>query len=59
MKAILRLLAWGGLSTLASTHGHAEAADPQEPFVRWTQKDLDAKWGTDVCFNYPDTRTFK
>ena len=27
----------------------AETEAYQEPFVGWTQEDLDAKWGTDVC----------
>jgi agmatinase len=43
-------LVTGLLATFALTaaHEHAEFADTQEPFVGWTQEDLDAKWGTDV-----------
>ena len=33
---------------LVVAHEHDEAAGYQEPFVGWTQADLDAKWGTDV-----------
>lgn len=37
------------LMTLVVTHSLlANATDVQEPFVGWTQEDLDAKWGTDV-----------
>jgi len=30
-------------------HEHDETDAYPEPFVGWTQEDLDAKWGTDVC----------
>lgn len=36
------------LSGLIGAHEHDEAAGYQEPFVGWTQADLDAKWGIDV-----------
>jgi agmatinase len=40
----------GGLLGSASAHDHHdETVNSQEPFVGWTQEDLDAKWGTDVC----------
>lgn len=41
-----------GLSGLAAAHGqhdHDHVVDTKEPFIGWTQEDLDAKWGTDVC----------
>lgn len=44
----------GGLSGLVAAHGHHDGlAETQEPFIGWTQEDLDAKWGTDVS---PTTR---
>ncbi|KAK5134978.1 hypothetical protein LTR08_005930 [Meristemomyces frigidus] len=42
------LLALAAL-TAAHSHDHPEPAS-QEPFVGWTQDDLDAKWGTDWGF---------
>jgi agmatinase len=39
-----------GLLKLGAAHDqHEETIKTQEPFVGWTQEDLDAKWGTDVC----------
>ena len=32
----------------ALAHEHDETDAYPEPFVGWTQEDLDAKWGTDV-----------
>ena len=32
----------------AVAHISAEAAGTQEPFVGWSQEDLDSKWGTDA-----------
>lgn len=49
------MLTLGWLSSLASAHAHAEAADTKEPFVGWTKEDLDAKWGTDVCLTKEDS----
>jgi len=40
-----------GLTGLVSAHGqheHDHVVDTKEPFIGWTQEDLDAKWGTDV-----------
>lgn len=49
MKFLVLPVALSTLYTsLTTAHSHAEAADTQEPFVGWTQEDLDAKWGTDV-----------
>lgn len=32
-----------------AAHDHHEGiVNKQEPFIGWTQEDLDAKWGTDV-----------
>ena len=40
----------GGLLRSSSAHDHHEdIVNTQEPFIGWTQQDLDAKWGTDVC----------
>jgi hypothetical protein len=36
------------LAALTRAHDHVDAAGYQEPFIGWTQADLDAKWGTDV-----------
>jgi hypothetical protein len=36
------------LAALSRAHDHADNAGYQEPFIGWTQADLDAKWGTDV-----------
>jgi agmatinase len=39
-----------GLVKFGIAHDHhEEIIQTQEPFVGWTQEDLDAKWGTDVC----------
>lgn len=43
------VLAGGLLRSGAAHEHHDEAVKTQEPFVGWTQEDLDAKWGTDVC----------
>jgi agmatinase len=44
----------GGLLRSAAAHDHHdEIAHTQEPFIGWTQEDLDAKWGTDVCSTNP------
>jgi agmatinase len=40
-----------GLTSLVAAHGqhdHDHVVDTKEPFIGWTQEDLDAKWGTDV-----------
>lgn len=39
-----------GLWSLAGAHDHHSNEGYAEPFVGWTQEDLDAKWGTDVCY---------
>lgn len=42
----------GGLSGLVAAHSsHDGLAETQEPFIGWTQEDLDAKWGTDVSLS--------
>lgn len=43
------VLAGGLLRSGAAHDHHDETVNTQEPFVGWTQEDLDAKWGTDVC----------
>ena len=35
--------------TAAHDHHDDGIVNTQEPFIGWTQEDLDAKWGTDVC----------
>lgn len=41
------------LASVAAAHaGHDHTVDSQKPFVGWTQEDLDAKWGTDVCWQH-------
>ena len=61
MKIPAAIWVASGLSSLAAAHSHAEAEDTLEPFVGWTQEDLDAKWGTDVWSydpmhdEYPET----
>jgi len=40
----------GGLVRPGAAHDHQDGiVNTQEPFIGWTQEDLDAKWGTDVC----------
>ncbi|KAM0723051.1 hypothetical protein Q7P37_001250 [Cladosporium fusiforme] len=41
----------GGLSSLVGAHDHHSEESYAEPFVGWTQEDLDAKWGTDWGFS--------
>lgn len=43
------VLAGGLLGSVSAHDHHEEVVNTQEPFVGWTQEDLDAKWGTDVC----------
>lgn len=53
MRSTLTALALAAsLRSFAAAHGqheHDHVADTKEPFIGWTQQDLDAKWGTDVC----------
>jgi hypothetical protein len=53
MRTTLTALALAsGFTGLAAAHGqneHDHVVDTKEPFIGWTQEDLDAKWGTDVC----------
>lgn len=43
------LLGWIACVSLIAAHEHHRATgDEQQPFIGWTQEDLDAKWGTDV-----------
>jgi hypothetical protein len=53
MRSTLTALALAsGFTSLAAAHGqheHDHVVDTKEPFIGWTQEDLDAKWGTDVC----------
>lgn len=49
MRSVGCVIAVVLLSTLITAHEHVEDTGYQEPFVGWTQEDLDAKWGTDVC----------
>jgi len=48
MRSTNVVIVLGWLSSLASAHTQGEAINTQQPFVGWTQEDLDAKWGTDV-----------
>lgn len=49
-SALAAVVLAGGLLRFSSAHDHHdEIVNTQEPFVGWTQEDLDAKWGTDVC----------
>ena len=54
MLLLLLAAAFASLSGLATAHIVAETEHTQEPFVGWTQDDLDAKWGTDVCTPRPN-----
>jgi hypothetical protein len=47
------VLASGLLGSVSAHDHHDDIVNPQEPFVGWTQEDLDAKWGTDVCSTIP------
>jgi agmatinase len=51
MRSTLAAAVWAsGFLKLGTAHDHHEhVVNTQEPFVGWTQEDLDAKWGTDVC----------
>jgi hypothetical protein len=53
MRSILAaaVLAGGLLGSVSAHDHHEETVNKQEPFVGWTQEDLDAKWGTDVCLS--------
>ncbi|KAK1056056.1 hypothetical protein LTR74_015194 [Friedmanniomyces endolithicus] len=51
MLLLLLAAAFASLSGLATAHTAAETEHTQEPFVGWTQNDLDAKWGTDWGFS--------
>lgn len=48
MRPVACVTAVALLSALTTAHDHTEDTGYQEPFVGWTQEDLDAKWGTDV-----------
>lgn len=49
MRAATALSGLLAIVALSAAHGDdAEHVDSQEPFIGWTQEDLDAKWGTDV-----------
>ena len=52
MKTTALLQAVATFAALTAAHEHAEHVETQEPFIGWTQEDLDAKWGTDVCRAY-------
>jgi agmatinase len=52
MKSTLTAFALAtGFTNLVAAHDqheHDHVVDIKEPFIGWTQEDLDAKWGTDV-----------
>ncbi len=48
MLSLVFAAAFATLSRFATAHTAAATEHTQEPFVGWTQDDLDAKWGTDV-----------
>lgn len=46
-----------GLLEFGTAHDHHETiVNTQEPFIGWTQEDLDAKWGTDVGITTPNDK---
>ncbi|KAK0966818.1 hypothetical protein LTR91_016350 [Friedmanniomyces endolithicus] len=50
MLSLVFAAAFATLSRFATAHTAAATEHTQEPFVGWTQDDLDAKWGTDWGF---------
>lgn len=56
MAAKKLLVVCASLAGLAASQSHHEAEDKQQPFIGWTQDDLDAKWGTD--WGYSGISTF-
>ncbi|KAK5164824.1 uncharacterized protein LTR77_009488 [Saxophila tyrrhenica] len=51
MRAKTIWLSLAAFAALTAAHEHDDHVTSQEPFIGWTQEDLDAKWGTDWGFS--------